>query len=70
MYVSADDHEGLDALRQLAHLEGIFPAVESAHAVAEFIQHALMMSPSDIVVGNISGRGDKHIGILRKNLAL
>jgi len=70
VYVSADDHEGLDALRQLAHLESIVSAVVSAHAVAQFIQRAPMMSPSDIVVVNISGRGDNAIGILRKNLAL
>jgi len=69
-YVSADDNEALDALRQLAHLEGIIPALESAHAVAECIKRAPTMSPSDIVVVNISGRGDKDIGILRENLAL
>jgi tryptophan synthase beta chain len=69
-YVSADDKEALDALRQLAHLEGIIPALESAHAVAECIKRAPKMSASDIVVVNISGRGDKDIGILRENLAL
>ena len=69
-YVSADDNEALDALRQLAHLEGIIPALESAHAVAECIKRAPKMSTSDIVVVNISGRGDKDIGILRENLAL
>jgi tryptophan synthase beta chain len=69
-YVSANDEEALDALRQLAHLEGIIPALESAHAVAECIKRAPRMSASDIVVVNISGRGDKDIGILRENLAL
>jgi tryptophan synthase beta chain len=69
-YVSADDREALDALRQLAHFEGIIPALESAHAVAECIKRAPKMSASDIVVVNISGRGDKDIGILRENLAL
>jgi len=69
-YVSASDKEALDALRQLAHLEGIIPALESAHAVAESIKRVPNMSPSDIVVVNISGRGDKDIGILRENLAL
>ena len=69
-YVSADDKEALDALRQLAHLEGIIPALESAHAVAECIKRAPKMSPSDVVIVNISGRGDKDIGILRENLAL
>ncbi|HMD60599.1 MAG TPA: tryptophan synthase subunit beta [Opitutaceae bacterium] len=69
-YVSADDREALDALRQLAHLEGIICALESAHAVAECIKRAPKMSPSDVVIVNISGRGDKDIGILRENLAL
>ena len=69
-YVSADDKEALDALRQLAHLEGIICALESAHAVAECIKRAPKMSPSDVVIVNISGRGDKDIGILRENLAL
>jgi len=69
-YVSADDKEALDALRQLAHLEGIIPALESAHAVAECIKRVPKMSSSDVVIVNISGRGDKDIGILRENLAL
>jgi tryptophan synthase beta chain len=69
-YVSADDKEALDALRKLAHLEGIICALESAHAVAECIKRAPKMSKSDIVIVNISGRGDKDIGILRENLAL
>jgi tryptophan synthase beta chain len=69
-YVSADDKEAFEALRQLAHLEGIICALESAHAVAECLKRAPKMSASDIVVVNISGRGDKDIGILRENLAL
>jgi tryptophan synthase beta chain len=69
-YVSADDKEALDALRQLAHLEGIICALESAHAVAECIKRAPKMTSSDVVIVNISGRGDKDIGILRENLAL
>ena len=69
-YVSADDKEALDALRQLAHLEGIICALESAHAVAECIKRAPKMNKTDVVIVNISGRGDKDIGILRENLAL
>src|SRR5450755_1738035 len=69
-YVSADDKEALDALRELAHLEGIICALESAHAVAECIKRVPKMSKSDVVIVNISGRGDKDIGILRENLAL
>ena len=69
-YVSADDKEALDALGQLAHLEGIICALESAHAVAECIKRAPKMNKTDVVIVNVSGRGDKDIGILRENLAL
>ncbi len=69
-YVSADDQEALDAFKQFAHLEGIIRALESAHAVAECLKRAPKMSASDVVIVNISGRGDKDIGILRENLAL
>lgn len=69
-YVSADDKEALYALRQHAHLERIICALESAHAVAECIKRAPKLSQSDVVSANISGRGDKYIGILRENLAL
>jgi len=67
-YVSATDAEALEACRMLAQMEGIIPALESAHAVAECVKRAPTMSQSDIVIVNISGRGDKDIGILRENL--
>jgi tryptophan synthase beta chain len=67
-YVSATDQEALDACRKLAQLEGIIPALESSHAIAECIKRAPTMSQSDIVIVNVSGRGDKDIGILRENL--
>ncbi|MGA8492639.1 MAG: tryptophan synthase subunit beta [Terriglobales bacterium] len=69
-YVSASDAEALDACTLLAQTEGIIPALESAHAVAELIKRAPKMKKSDIVIVNISGRGDKDIGILRENLKL
>jgi tryptophan synthase beta chain len=69
-YVSASDTEALDACTLLARTEGIIPALESAHAVAEAIKRAPKMKKSDIVIVNVSGRGDKDIGILRKNLKL
>ena len=69
-YVSASDEEALEACRKLALLEGIIPALESSHAVAECIKRAPTMSQSDVVIVNISGRGDKDIGILRENLQL
>jgi len=69
-YVSASDAEALDACILLARTEGIIPALESAHAVAEVIKRAPRMKKSDIVIVNVSGRGDKDIGILRENLKL
>ncbi len=69
-YVSASDAEALDACTLLARTEGIIPALESAHAVAEVIKRAPRMKKSEIVIVNISGRGDKDIGILRENLKL
>jgi tryptophan synthase beta chain len=69
-YVSASDKEALEACTVLARTEGIIPALESAHAVAEVIKRAPGMKKSDAVVVNISGRGDKDIGILRENLKL
>ncbi len=69
-YVAASDQEALDALTTLSRLEGIIPALESAHAVAECIKRAPKMKKSDVVIVNISGRGDKDIGILRENLSL
>ena len=54
----------------LAQTEGIIPALESSHAVAEVMKRAPKMKKSDVVIVNISGRGDKDIGILRDNLRL
>ena len=69
-YVSASDAEALEACTLLARTEGIIPALESAHAVAEAIKRAPRMKKSDVLMVNISGRGDKDIGILRENLRL
>ena len=69
-YVSASDKEALEACTVLARMEGIIPAMESAHAVAEAIKRAPRMKKSDVVIVNVSGRGDKDIGILRENLKL
>ena len=69
-YVSASDSEALEACTLLARTEGIIPALESAHAVAEVIKRAPRMKKSEVVIVNVSGRGDKDIGILRENLKL
>jgi tryptophan synthase beta chain len=69
-YVPASDAEALEATTVLARTEGIIPALESAHAVAEVIKRAPKMKKSEVVLVNISGRGDKDIGIMRENLKL
>ncbi len=69
-YLAASDQEALDALVLLSRTEGIIPALESAHAVAECIKRAPKMKKSDVVIVNISGRGDKDIGILREKLSI
>jgi tryptophan synthase beta chain len=69
-YVPASDAETLEATVALARTEGIIPALESAHAVAEVIKRAPKMKGSEIVIVNISGRGDKDIGIMRESLKL
>ena len=69
-YVSASDSEALDATVRLARTEGIIPALETAHAVAECLKLAPTLSRRDILVVNLSGRGDKDIGILSRELKM
>ena len=69
-YVSQDDAATLDAVVRLARTEGILPALESAHAVAEALRIAPFMDSHDILVVNLSGRGDKDMGILARELKL
>src|SRR6202041_2282039 len=68
--IPASDSEALEATTLLARTEGIIPALESAHAVAEVMKRAPKMKKSDVVLVNISGRGDKDVGILRENLKI
>ncbi len=69
-YTSATDQDALDATLRLARTEGIIPALESAHAVAECLRLAPTLSPRDIILVNVSGRGDKDMGILTRELTL
>jgi tryptophan synthase beta chain len=69
-YTSRTDAEALDALVRLSRTEGILPALESAHAVAEALVLAPTLSPRDILVVNLSGRGDKDMGIIAQELHL
>jgi len=69
-YVSQDDAATLDAVVKLARTEGILPALESAHAVAECLRIAPSFTPRDILIVNLSGRGDKDMGILARELKI
>ena len=60
-YVSASDASALEAFQMLSKLEGITPALESAHAVAHAMQVARELGPEKIMVINLSGRGDKDV---------
>jgi tryptophan synthase beta chain len=63
-FTYARDHEALAALDMLAKTEGVIPALESSHAVAEAIRLAPTLSREEVIVVNVSGRGDKDIFIL------
>lgn len=60
-YVSVDDEEALEGFQMLSKLEGIIPALESAHAIADALRVAPTMRPDQIILVNLSGRGDKDI---------
>ena len=59
--MAINDDEALDAFRRLTQVEGIMPALESSHAVAEAIKMAPTMDKDQILLVNLSGRGDKDI---------
>ena len=60
-YTYATDSEALSAFQKLARLEGIIPALESSHAIAEVLRRAPKMKPEEIIIVNLSGRGDKDV---------
>ncbi|MCB0177793.1 MAG: tryptophan synthase subunit beta [Anaerolineae bacterium] len=67
-YTYATDDEALAAVKVLSELEGIIPALESAHAVAEVIKRAPKMSKDSLIVINLSGRGDKDLDTIMREL--
>lgn len=69
-YTYATDAQALDAFLKLARLEGIIPALESAHAIAEAIQRAPQMPKDALVIVNLSGRGDKDVAQAAEHLRL
>src|SRR5690348_7116484 len=67
-YTAASDDAAIDAARTLARLEGIIPALESAHALAALIARAPRMRRDELVIFNLSGRGDKDMEIIARYL--
>jgi tryptophan synthase beta chain len=67
-YTSASDDEALAAFQTLSRLEGIIPALESSHAVAHAMKLAPAMKPDQIVIVNLSGRGDKDVDTVREKI--
>ncbi|RUM24674.1 tryptophan synthase subunit beta [Rhizobium vallis] len=69
-YVPIMDHEALEAFQTLTRLEGIIPALEPSHAIAEVIKRAPKMGKDEIILMNLSGRGDKDIFTVGKILGM
>ncbi|MGA9768653.1 MAG: tryptophan synthase subunit beta [Blastocatellia bacterium] len=68
-YSKASDREALEAFELLARLEGIIPALESSHAIAEVLKIAPSMKPEQIIIVNLSGRGDKDVNTVSELMA-
>ncbi len=68
-YVSASDSEALEAFKTLSQTEGIIPALESSHAIAHAIKIAPEMNTDQILLVNLSGRGDKDINTVQEEFA-
>ena len=69
-YTSVTDKETVDAFLELSKVEGIIPALESSHAIAEAIKLAPTLGKEDIIIVNLSGRGDKDIDYVEEFLNL
>jgi tryptophan synthase beta chain len=69
-YTYATDEQALEAFMKLARLEGIIPALESSHAVAEVMRRAPAMSRESLVIVNLSGRGDKDVSQVAARVGL
>jgi tryptophan synthase beta chain len=69
-YTYATDDQALEAFTRLARLEGIIPALESSHAIAEVIRRAPTMRKDEVVIVNLSGRGDKDVAQVAGRLGI
>jgi tryptophan synthase beta chain len=69
-YTYIKDDAALEAFMKLARLEGIIPALESAHAIAEVMKRAPKMRKNQLVIVNLSGRGDKDVAQVAEKVGL
>ena len=69
-YTYATDEQALEAFMKLARLEGIIPALESAHAIAEVMERAPKMARDNLIIVNLSGRGDKDVAQVAARIKL
>jgi tryptophan synthase beta chain len=69
-YTYATDDKALEAFQSLARLEGIIPALESAHAIGEVIKRAPEMRRDELIIINLSGRGDKDVAQVADKVGL
>jgi tryptophan synthase beta chain len=67
-YTNIEDNDALRAFRKLSELEGIIPALESAHALAYLFKMKTMERKGKIIIVNLSGRGDKDVEVVSKTL--
>ena len=65
-YESATDQEAIDAFLELSRLEGIIPAIESSHALANGVKLAESLSKDQVIIINLSGRGDKDVDMIKR----
>lgn len=69
-YVTANDTDALNAFKELSEVEGIIPALESSHALAEAIKLAPTLNKNQIIIVNLSGRGDKDVDYVAEKLGM
>lgn len=69
-YVSVTDSEALEGFKQLTRLEGIIPALESSHAIYYAVQEAKRLPADQHMIVCLSGRGDKDMGTVAKELGI
>ena len=69
-YAAVTDDEALSALQTLSRLEGIIPALETSHAIAQVLKMRAEVTPDDLIVVNLSGRGDKDMNTVAAALGV